>query len=287
MILQLLSGLDQCLPNVSDPNRNGINAGTLWGPAEKHHTHKPCQDVHDPGFGQDGGSSPISLVLSVAFQMNAIIYPVSYQAPSSLQLASASLSALPKAVLLQPLSSSRRAETSCSQAIPASRSCHCRTNNALLPSCCSIQHRSEKVSLEPDAATRLLHCTENPRFVLFLILWLPISNTRSCSCSPLCSPCFPFGCCLSSHSLASPCCFCSVCGHQTQLWVSDLRSIPAFHCSGCIYVYLLYIVFLSLLQPSLGLFFIRLLLFYPVVLTVSYPKQPAITLSNKGSKCLV
>lgn len=41
----------------------------------------------------DHVSPPISVVLSVAFQTSAIIFPVSYQAPSSLQLGFASLPA--------------------------------------------------------------------------------------------------------------------------------------------------------------------------------------------------
>lgn len=66
VILQLRVSLgSQCLPNVSDPDRNRINGSDLLGTYRQQHcTDKPSQDVHDPAFAQDRGPHVISDFLS-------------------------------------------------------------------------------------------------------------------------------------------------------------------------------------------------------------------------------
>ena len=123
----------------------------------------------------------ISVVFFVAFQMSAIIFPVSYQATCSLQLSFTSLSSLPRSSLFAaPLFPNKNRKdlsqvTAGQQKVSSQDDMMLRSLPAALASTHhTIQHTAEKASPEPKRSRLITLLTtssfETSVFILSLIL---------------------------------------------------------------------------------------------------------------------
>lgn len=105
------------------------------------------------------------------------------------------------AASLQPLSSQTRTEKTPPRLLLVSRRCHHRMTwysvpfLPLWPAHVTAHSRKSLTGAKVQPADYPPRNQQfwNPVFILVLILWLPESNTQSCSCSPvsLCSPVLP------------------------------------------------------------------------------------------------